>query len=154
MLRVVVGLSFAGIAVLGAEPIRAAEERAAAPALLLKVDKKAYPYSLDQLKAMATVEYVNFRGTKRDPAVPLDVLVTRDTRLSPERIRMVVVIGETRVLVIEGERLTYLKDLVLKFGANTMSLAPRTPEAEQALRPLWGKPRIEGVERIDVKPKT
>lgn len=146
-------VTLAGLAIIG--PIGVvAQESPQGSALLLKVDKKAFPYSLDQLKAMATAEYVTFRGTKRNPAVPLDVLVTRDTRLPLERIRTVVVIGETKVLVIEGERLKYLKDLVLKFGPNNMALAPRTPEAEQALRPLWGKPRIEGVERIDVKPRT
>lgn len=144
------GLVVAGLwLAAGALPVPG-QERTPAPGLLLKVDKKAWSYTAEQLRAMATVDFKTFRGTKRNPAVPLEGLLTRDTGLRLERVRAVVVIGETKVLVIEGERLKYLKDLVIKLGPNQLALAPETEEAAEALKPLWGKPRIEGVERVQV----
>lgn len=118
--------------------------------LLLKVGDRSFPYTSDQLKAMATKEFMSWRGSKRNPAIPLDVFLTKDTKLTAERIIGVIIVGELKVMLIEGDRLKYLDQLVLKFGPNHLTLAPLNEETTNALRPLWGKPRIEDVVRIDI----
>lgn len=118
--------------------------------LLLKVGDKSFPYTSDQLKVMATKEFMSWRGSKRNPAIPLDVFLTKDTKLTPDRIIGVIIVGTQKVMLIEGDRLKYLDQLVLKFGPNHLTLAPLNDETTNALRPLWGKPRIEDVVRIDI----
>jgi hypothetical protein len=118
--------------------------------LLLKVGDKAWNYNNDQLKALATAEIASSRGTKKNPAIPLEVMLTKDTRLPLDRIVGVIVVGGEHTLLIEGQYLPYIKNLVLKFGPNTFTLMPDSEETYKALRPIWGKPRIEYVERIDV----
>ncbi len=118
--------------------------------LLLKVGDKSWKYNNEQLRAMATEVQISNRGVKKNPGIRLDVLVTKDTKLPMDQIIGVVVIGAEKVLFLEGDKLAHLKHLVVKFGDNHLTLAPLTAETEQALRPLWGKPRIESVERIDV----
>jgi hypothetical protein len=118
--------------------------------LLLKVGDKSFSYTSDQLKTMATAEFVSWRGSKRNAAIPLPVFLTKDTKLTPDRISGVNIVGTQKVMLIEGDRLKSLDGLVLKFGPNHLTLAPINDETAAALRPLWGKPRIEDVVRIDI----
>lgn len=118
--------------------------------LLLRAGDKTWKYSHDQLKAMTSAVHVSYRGTKKNPAIPLDVLVTKDPQLPMDRIIGVVIVGIDKVLFLEGDKLAYLKHLVLKFGPNHLTLAPQNEETERSLKPLWGKPRIEDVERVDI----
>ncbi|MBI4562436.1 MAG: hypothetical protein HY724_10370 [Candidatus Rokubacteria bacterium] len=118
--------------------------------LLLKVGDRSWKYDKDQLRALATKEVVSSRGSKKNPAIPLDVLLTKDTQLTMDRIIGVVIVGGKHVLLLEGHNLAHLKHLVLKFGPNHLTLVPETEETYNALKPIWGKPRLEDVERIDV----
>ena len=74
----------------------------------------------------------------------------KDTKLPMNQIAGVVVVGEEKVLLIEGDGLADLKQLVLKLGDNHLTLAPASKEAERSLKSLGGKPRIVSVERISV----
>ena len=147
------GAVLSGVLAFGALPAVAMGQGANDVALVLKVNKTAYRYTRDALKALATADYRSFRGDKTNRAVPLDVLLTKDTKLSLDKIARVVVIGEQKVLLLEGDNLKYLKDLVVKMGNNQLALAAMSPEVEERLRPLWGKPRVELLERIDVTPR-
>ena len=118
--------------------------------LLLKVGDKSWTYNNDQLKALATAEIASNRGTKKNPAIPLDVMLTKDTKLPLDRVIGVIIVGEDDTLLIEGQYLRYVKNLVLKFGANTFTLMPDGEETYKGLKSIWGKPRIEQVERIDI----
>ena len=118
--------------------------------VLLRVGDKSWKYNNAQLRAMATEAFTSARGVKKKTAIRLDVFVTKDTKLPMERINGVVVIGAEKVLFLEGDNLAHLKHLGLKFGDNHLTLVPLTAEAERELRPVWGKPRIESVERVDV----
>jgi hypothetical protein len=118
--------------------------------VVLKVGDRSWKYNNAQLRAMATDVFTSARGVKKNPAIRLDLFVTKDTKLPMDQIIGVVVIGAEKVLFLEGANLAHLKHLGLKFGDNHLTLVPLTEEAETALRPVWGKPRIEDVERVDV----
>lgn len=118
--------------------------------VLLRVGDRSWKYNNAQLRAMATEVFASPRGVKKNPATRLDLFVTKDTKLPMDQIIGVVVIGAQKVLFLEGANLAHLKHLGLKFGDNHLTLVPLTAEAETALRPVWGKPRIEDVERVDV----
>jgi len=118
--------------------------------LLLKVGDKSWKYDNEQLKALATKEIGSNRGTKKNPAIPLDLLLTRDTKLPMDRIIGVILVGAQDILFLEGANVAHVKHLVLKFGPNHLTLMPENEETYRALRPIWGKPRLEDVERIDV----
>lgn len=118
--------------------------------LLLKVGDRSWEYHTKELMALASRSIVSHRGTKKNPAIPLEVLVTKDTGVPVERIIGVIVVGEDKVLFLEGDRLRYLGRLILKFGSNHLTLAPEDDETLQALRPYWGRGRIEDVVRVDV----
>jgi hypothetical protein len=118
--------------------------------LLLQVGDASWTYEHEQLKPLATKTHMSSRGTKKNPAIPLDVLLTKDTKLPVERIVGVAIIGEERSLFLEGGSLAHLKNLWLKFGTKELTLVPDTDETYKALRAVWGKPRLDGVERIFV----
>ena len=117
--------------------------------VVLRVGDKTWKYDAAQLRTMATEVFTSPRG-KKNPAIRLDLFVTKDTKLPMDQIIGVVVIGAEKALFLEGDKLAHLKHLGLKFGDNHFTLVPLTAEAETALRPVWGKPRIESVERVDV----
>jgi hypothetical protein len=118
--------------------------------VLLRVGDRSWKYNNAQLRPMATEVFASPRGVKKNPAIRLDLFVTKDTKLPMDQIIGIVVIGAQKVLFLEGANLAHLKHLGLKFGDNHLTLVPLTEEAETALRPVWGKPRIEDVERVDV----
>jgi len=118
--------------------------------VVLKVGDRSWKYHTSQLRAMATEVFTSARGVKKNPAIRLDLFVTKDTKLPMEQIIGVVVIGAEKVLLLEGPNLAHLKHLGLKLGDNHLTLVPLAPEAERDLKPVWGKPRIEAVERVDV----
>ena len=120
--------------------------------LRLRVGDKVWTYNTDQLKALATKEVVSNRGSKKAAAISVEVLLTKDPKLTMDRVIGVIFVGETDVLLIEGNNLALLKTLVLKVGPNELTLRPEveTEETVSALMPLMGKPRPGNVERVDV----
>jgi hypothetical protein len=118
--------------------------------LQLQVGDASWTYEHDQLKPLATKTYMSSRGTKKNPAIPLDVLLTKDSKLPVEGIVGVAIIGEDRSLFLEGDHLAHLKHLWLKFGTLELTLVPENDQTYKALRAIWGKPRLDGVERIFV----
>jgi hypothetical protein len=118
--------------------------------LLLKVGDKAFRYNHEQLRAMATTQIGSNRGIKMNPAIPLEALLTRDTKLPMDRVVGVIVVGAQKILFLEGDNLQQVPHLVLKFGPNHLTLVPASEDAYERNRALWGKPRIEDVERIDI----
>ena len=120
--------------------------------LLLKVGDKAWEYHYEQLKPLFTKTVLSSRGTKKNPAVPMDVLLTKDTKLPMERILGVVFVADDRVLFLEGDKLKLLGRLLLKLGDNHLTLTAENDEDEayKAIKPLLGKHHLSGVERIDI----
>lgn len=118
--------------------------------VLVRLGDRAWEYHPDQLQPLATKEFMSSRGTKKNPAIPLNALLMKDTKVPLERIIGVAVIGEDRVLFLEGEHLRHLTRLLLKIGSHELTLVPENEETYKALRSILGKPRLEAVERIDI----
>jgi hypothetical protein len=119
--------------------------------VVITMGAQSWRYDSDQLRAMATKRHVSMRGTKDTVAVPLDVLLTKDTRLTVDRIIEVAVVAEEDVLLLEGEHLAHLKDVWLRIGPNHLTLVPADEPTHRALRSVWRKPRLIGVERIAIQ---
>ncbi len=118
--------------------------------LLVQIGDASWTYEHEQLKPLATKTHMSSRGTKKNPAIPLDALLTKDSKLPIERIVGVAIIGEDRSLFLEGSHLARLKNLWLKFGTIDLTLVPDSEETYNALKGIWGRPRLDGVERIYV----
>lgn len=118
--------------------------------LVLKVGDRTWQYHYEQLKPLFTKTVLSSRGTKKNPAVPLEVLLTKDTKLPMARIIGVVFVTDDRVLFLEGDYLKLLGRLLLKLGDNHLTLAPENDETYKALKPLLGQHHLSGVERIDI----
>lgn len=118
--------------------------------LVLRVGDQTWKYSQEQLKAMATKTFLSNRG-KPNVAVPVDALIEKDPKLPLARVSQVIFVGAKQSLLVEGEHLAQLKHLLLKFGPNHLTLVPETDEAYRALRPVWRKAHLEGVQRVDVQ---
>jgi len=116
----------------------------------LNVGDKSWTYNTEQLKAFPSKTKISARGVKKNPVIPLDKLLMRDTKLSLDRIVGVVIIGSEHVLFLEGDHLKQIPNLVLKMGDNHWSIHAENDEAWNALRSIWGRPRVEDVERISV----
>ena len=114
-----------------------------------KFGANSISYTTDQLTAIATATYASPRG-KEVAAIPLDVLVTHDTKLSMEQILQIVVVGEKRVLLLEGENLAHAAHLLVKVGFNKATLVPDSEVGAswQAMKPLLGRPRLKHLENI------
>ena len=108
-------------------------------------------YTTDQLEVLATTTYVSPRG-KEAPAIPVDVLVTQDTQLSMEQITQIIIVGEKRILLLEGENLAHASHLLVKVGFNKATLVPdsETGASWQAIKPILGRPRLKFLETIFV----
>jgi len=119
--------------------------------VLISMGAQSWQYDTQQLKAMATKVHLSMRGTKETVAVPLDVLLTKDTKLTVDRIIEVAIIAEEDVLLLEGEHLAYLKNVWLRVGPNHLTLVPEDDQAYRALRSVWRKPRLIAVERIAIQ---
>jgi hypothetical protein len=118
--------------------------------LVLKVGDRVWEYHYEQLKPLFTKTVLSTRGTKKNPAVPLNVLLTKDTKLPMERILGVVFVADDRVLFLEGDNLKLLSHLLLKLGDNHLTLTPENDETYRAIKPFLGKHHLSGVERIDI----
>ena len=129
--------------------------------LLVKLGDKGYTYTTDQLEAIATATYTSPRG-KKVWAVPLDVLVTKDTQLSMDQILQIVVVGAKRSLLLEGENLAHAEHLLVKIGFDVDPVgavmshqATLVPDSEvgaswQAIKPLLGRPRLKNLQKVFV----
>ena len=116
----------------------------------LNVGDRSWTYKTEQLKAFPSKAKISSRGVKKNPVIPLDKLLLRDTQLSLDRITEVVIVGAEHVLFLEGDHLKQIPNLVLKMGDNHWSIHADNDEAWNALRAVWGRPRVEDVERISV----
>ena len=135
---------------IGTPPAMSSAQQGREPHLVVSVGSHWWTYNHDQLKAMATKDRSNTRGDKKNPVIPLDVLLTKDTRLSLDRVIRVVIVGQQHVLLLEGDDLKHVNHLMVMLGTKYTTLVPETDETYQALRPILGKPRLEDIERIDV----
>jgi hypothetical protein len=151
--RALVG-GVAAFLVIGGVPRRGAAQPKE-PRLTLRVGKAAWTYTEEQLRAMATDTLPNLKATKKKPAIPLEVLLFRDTKVAPDRVEMVFLIGD-KITVLRGGDLKYLDKLVLATGEpkggklHKWSLAPEDEATYKAVSPHMGSRRKGGIYRIDI----
>jgi hypothetical protein len=119
--------------------------------VVVTMGAQSWSYTSEQLRGFATRTHTSMRGTKEAPAVPLDLLLTKDTGLTADRIIEIAVIAEQDVLLLEGDNLAQLKHVWLRIGPNHLTLVPENDEAYKALRSVWRKPRLIAVERIAIQ---
>lgn len=105
-------------------------------------------YTHDELKELAPGREASSRGEKRQRRVPLTQLLTQDTGMTMERIERLILVGDTRSMLLEGEQLHYLGELQIKLGNLRPALAASDDEIPAALQPTFGKPRFKNIEAI------
>ena len=133
--------------------VQAAEKE---PSIIVRTGSStAWTYTHRQLLAMATDALTNMKGSRKKQAIPLVSILSKDTKIAPEKIAMVVVIGE-KITVLRGKDLSYLSKLVLATGPDKAAmphewaLAPRDEETYKAISASMGSRRKKGVYRIDI----
>ena len=127
------------------------------PSIMVRTGSStAWTYTHRQLLAMATDALTNMKGSRKKPAIPLASILSKDTKIAPEKIAMVFVIGE-KITVLRGKDLSYLSKLVLATGPDKAgkphewTLAPRDEETYKAMSAsTMGSMRKKGVYRIDI----
>lgn len=130
-------------------------DQAKASGIVVRLGTAAWTYTEEQLRLMATDYLPNQKGTRRKPAIPLEVLLFRDTRVSPDRVFMVFVIGE-KITVLRGDDLRYLDRLVVATGEpkgnvpHKWSLAAEDEDTYRKLSAHMGSRRKGGIYRIDI----
>jgi len=133
-----------------------AQKRETDNSILLRIGSASWTYSHKQLVAMATDAISNMKETRKKAAVPLTAILFKDTKMVPERVHMVFVIGDSLTTVLRGNDLAYLNKLVLATGPDKggkphqWALTTQDEEAYKALRPHMGARRKHGVYRIDI----
>lgn len=131
------------------------EPQTTEPRLTLRVGKASWTYTEEQLRAMATDTLPNLKGTKKKPAIPLEVLLFRDTKVAPDRVEMVFLIGD-KITVLRDSDLKYFDKLVLATGEpkggklHKWSLAPEDEATYKAVSAHMGSRRKGGIYRIDI----
>jgi hypothetical protein len=125
------------------------------PSITVRISGNAWTYSHDQLLAMARASIPNRRGNRQNPAIPLDVILFKDTGLAIDQVQAVFLIG-AKVSVLRGGDLAYLSRLALKTGPDKQgrrhpwSLAPLDDEAFRAVAPHMGSHRRKEIYRINI----
>lgn len=123
--------------------------------IVVRTGSAFWTYTHEQFLAMAPDAISNMKGTRKKPAIPLQTLLLKDTKLSPKQIGMIFVIGE-KITILRGNDLNYLGKLVLATGPEKQgkphpwSLTTDDEETHKALMPHMGARRKQGIYRIDI----
>jgi hypothetical protein len=129
-----------------------------APSITVRIGRTAWTYTNDQLRVMATEKVSNLKGNRQKPAVPLETVLFKDTKLAPDKVHMIFVMG-SKVTVLRGDDLKHLDKLVLATGPDKgdkphhWTMMPRDEESYKALAPHMGSRRKGKIYRIDIVPK-
>jgi len=127
------------------------------PSIMVRTGSStAWTYTHRQLLDMATDTLTNMKGSRQKKAIPLTLILSKDTKIAPERIAMVVFSGE-KVTVLRGKDVAYLSKFVLVTGPekagmpHAWTLAPRDEETYKAISAsMLGSRRKKGIYRIDI----
>jgi hypothetical protein len=136
----------------------AVEAQQKAPSITVRIGKAAWTYTNEQLRAMATDKVANLKGNRQKPAIPLETVLFKDTKLTAEKVQMIFVMG-SKITVLRGDDLKHLTRLVLASGADKgdqphqWAMMPRDEESYKLLAPHMGSRRKSKVYRIDIVPK-
>jgi len=105
-------------------------------------------YSHDELKALAPGREASSRGEKRQRRIPLTMLMTHETGLTMDDVTRVILVGDTRSMLLEGDQLQYLDQLQVKLGNLRPAVAAADDQIPDGLQPTFGKPRFKNIESI------
>ncbi len=131
------------------------------PAITVQTGKKhIWTYTHEQLLAMAKVDFLNQKGTRMKPAIPLETLLFKDTGMSLDMVREVFIsVRQGMITVFRGDDLAYLDNFVLMSGPDKngqphfWSMAPEDDATYRAFSSVMGSNRRHDVYRIDITEK-
>lgn len=118
--------------------------------LFVKVKGIETYYSYDELVELTTRQRESMRGIKTANTIGLPELVTAGGNIEVEEIEGILLVGGTRILLLENDLLQYLPHLELKLGRLRPSIAPTDDETWHAMQPEFGAPRFKDVQQVFV----
>jgi len=153
---VMVGLGFGMILPVGLSAENASEQHQ----ITVRVRGEHWTYSHEQLLELADTTLANSRGTRDKPAISFEKLLFKDTGLTADQVKRVLILRRDGMpVVLQAKDLAYLDKLVLTSGADKSEQghpwapAPEDDATHDALLREVGSRRKHLVLRIDITPK-